>query len=186
VTVIFRNVVQRGLSAEDWRNVLRRFAERLPPGKKWRITVIGGVAMVLGYGARRTTTDADVVDTDPEILIAASRVAAELGLPPDWMNKKAEEAGYVVPSATVDARTVLETASLEVRVPSTAHMLAMKVARFAGETDIADARLLLGLLGGFPSVIDLWTLVGGLVPPAHRAQAKHNLEVLWEAVHESA
>jgi hypothetical protein len=36
---------------------------RLPPGRTWRVTVIGGVAMALGYGARRTTRDADVVDT---------------------------------------------------------------------------------------------------------------------------
>lgn len=101
------------------------------------------------------------------------------------MNRAAEEAGFVVGSVTGDTEVVFSAPPLEVRVPSVAHMLAMKVARFAGDTDLADATLLLGELGSFVDVEDVWTLVGGLVPVAHRPQARHNLEVLWEIVHES-
>lgn len=58
---------RNSLSAEEWRAVLRRVAQRLPPDRTWRVTVIGGVAMALGYGSRRTTRDADVVDTANEV-----------------------------------------------------------------------------------------------------------------------
>jgi hypothetical protein len=72
----------------------------------------------------------------------------------------------------------------EVRGPSVAAMLVLKVARFAGDTDIADAKLLLGKLGTFSGVEQVWNWVGGLVPVAHGSQARHNPEILWEVVHE--
>lgn len=162
--------------------MLRRVAEKLPHDRTWRVTVIGGVAMALGYGARRTTGDADVVDTAPEVFEAARLVASEFGLSAEWMNRKAEERGYVVASAASEAEVVFRADSLEVYVPTAAHMLAMKVARYAGRTDIADAMLLLKRLGTFSNAEEIWTRIGGLVPAAHHEQARHNLDVLWERV----
>jgi hypothetical protein len=174
------------LNADEWRAVLRRLADKLPHDRTWHVTVIGGVAMALAYGARRTTQDADVVATPPEVFEAARAVAPEFGLASDWMNAKAEAAGYVVASAAEDTQVVFSGPSLEVHVPSVAHMLAMKVARFAGGTDIEDAKLLLSKLKHFDNVEDVWTHIGGLVPVAKQAQARHNLENLWELVHEPA
>jgi hypothetical protein len=176
----------RQLSADDWRAVFHRLAEVVPHDRTWRVTVIGGLAMALGYGARRTTEDADVVDTAPEVLEAAKALAPEFGLASTWMNAKAEEAGYVLAAVTTDTRVVFQEPSLEVRVPSIAHMLAMKVARFAGDIDIDDAKLLLSKLGAFRDADEVWTHIGGLVPVAGRPQARHNLENLWELVHEPA
>jgi hypothetical protein len=78
-----------------------------------------------------------------------------------------------------------KTDSLAVEVPSAEHMLATKVARLAGDTDRDDARILLSKLPGLTDVESVWAHVGGLVPLAHRAQARHNLDVLWESIHES-
>ena len=60
----------------------------------------------------------------------------------------------------------------------------MKVARFAGDTDIADAKILLSLLP-LDDVEDVWTRIGGLVPVARQSVARDNLQALWEEVHES-
>jgi hypothetical protein len=180
-------MADKSLGADEWRAVLRRVSERLPHARTWHVTMIGGVAMALGFGGRRTTTDADVIDTAPEVFDAARAVAAEFGLSPEWMNRKAEECGYVVASAATDeGKVIFEAPSLEVWAPSTAHMLAMKVARFAGDTDVEDAKVLLDLLDHFADVEGLWTYIGGLVPLAYQDQARHNLSTLWEMSHEPA
>jgi hypothetical protein len=44
--------------------VLRRLAERLPPTSQRRVTIIGGVAIALAYGSRRTTKDSEVAGRD--------------------------------------------------------------------------------------------------------------------------
>jgi hypothetical protein len=174
------------LDADAWRRVLRRVSETLPQDRVWHVTVIGGVAMALGYGARRTTTDADVVSPPAEVLTASRAVAAEFGLPSDWMNQNAEMAGFISSSVAIGGSVVFATDSLVVEVPSAEHMLAMKVARLAGDTDRDDARILLSKLPGLAHVEDVWGHIGGLVPLAHRAQARHNLDVLWESTHESS
>ncbi len=171
---------------DEWRGILRRVAEELPRDRKWRVTVIGGVAMALGYGGRRTTRDADVIDTPAEVMRAARAVAPEFVLAPGWMNAKAERAGHVEPSVSADTRAVLEEPSLEVRVPRTIPMLATKIARFARDVDTGDAKILLGRLKQFGDAEEVWTHVGGFVPVADRAQARHNLEKLWEMIHGSA
>jgi hypothetical protein len=173
------------LDADAWRRVFRRVSETLPRDRVWRVMVIGGVAMALGYGARRTTTDADVVSPPLEVLIASRAVAAEFGLPSDWMNQNAELAGFISSSVAIGGSVVFETDSLVIEAPSAEHMLAMKVARLAGDTDRDDARILLSKLAGFTDVEDVWAHIGGLVPLAQRAQARHNLHVLWESGHES-
>jgi hypothetical protein len=151
------------------------------------VTMIGGVAMALGFGGRRTTRDADVVNTAPEVFEAARTVAAEFGLDSDWMNAKAEECGYVVASAASDeGQIIFEAPPLEIRAPSTAHMLAMKVSRFAGDTDVEDAKILLSRLGQFADAAAVWTHIGGLVVLAYRDQARHNLSTLWEMANEPA
>jgi hypothetical protein len=176
----------RLIEPDEWSFIFRRLAEELPQDKSWRVTLIGGAAMALGYGGRRATSDADVTATPVEVIRAARAIAPEFDLKRGWMNAKAEEAGYVVSSAAEEGRSVVRQGPLEVFVPSTLHMLAMKVARLAGDTDAYDAKVLLRRLNHLNTVEQIWTLIGGLVPMAHRAQARHNLENLWEMVHGSA
>ncbi len=179
-----------GFGASQWSVVLRRLAERLPPTSQRRVTIIGGVALALAYGSRRTTKDADVImaaDVAAEVLPAAATIAGEFALPADWMNQRAVEANLIMPPSG-PGEPVLATASVLFDVPSTEHLLGMKLARFAGDTDIEDASLLLRKLRAarFEDVGDVWSFVGGLVPLAKRGQARHNLEVLWEMLDESA
>ena len=85
----------RLLDANEWRLVLTRLSETLPTTTQRRVTVIGGVAMALGYGSRRTTSDADVIlrpEEASEILAAAARIADEFQLPATWMNQNAVQA----------------------------------------------------------------------------------------------
>ena len=57
----------------------------------------------------------------------------------------------------------------------------MKLSRFAGDTDIGDAKILLRqLCSRLTTVEDVWTFVGGFVPLARRGRARHNLELLCE------
>jgi hypothetical protein len=181
--------VARLLDANEWRLVLTRLSELLPATTQRRVTVIGGVAMALGFGSRRTTGDADVImkpEEAPEILAAASQIAPEFHLPPMWMNQSAIQADLVIAPAE-PGRVVLATPSVAFEVPRTEHLLGMKLARFAGDTDIDDAKILLQeLRTRFSNVEDVWTSVGGLVPVAQRGRARHNLEVLWEMLDESA
>jgi len=174
------------LGPEEWSKVFDRLARELPPTGQRRVTMIGGVAMALGYKSRRTTGDADVI-LDPEIaeevLAAAEKIATEFSLPPDWMNQKAIEAKLIRPPVE-PGRAVFETSSLVLEVPAPEHMLAMKVARYAGDTDIADAKILLPLLH-LDDVEEVWTRIGGLVPVAKQSVARDNLQALWEDVHES-
>src|ERR1035438_3549394 len=71
--------------AARWRQVLDRLAAALPAPTQRHITVIGGVAMALGYGAQRTTLDADVVmapEVALEVLPIAALIRAGFACPP--------------------------------------------------------------------------------------------------------
>ena len=167
--------------------VLNRLADELPAGER-RVTMIGGVALALGYGSRRTTDDADVM-IDPkedasEVLAAAEKIAPDFGLPSGWMNEKGRPFVVAVPEHE-RGRVVLTTASVIFEVPSTERLLGMKLARWAGQTDIEDGKvLLLELKKRFSEVEDVWSAVGGHVVLAKQGYAKHNLEVLWETLEE--
>jgi hypothetical protein len=95
------------------------------------------------------------------------------------MNQKAQLAELVLVPADV-GREVFSTPFLVLEVPSTECMLGMKLARFAGDTDLDDARLLLrDLRPRFSDPEDIWSHVGGLIPAKKREQARHNLDLLW-------
>jgi len=173
------------LGPEEWSKVFDRLARELPPTGQRRVMVIGGVAMALGYKSRRTTGDADVIlapEIAEEVLAAAEKIAPEFSLPPDWMNQKALEANLIRPPVG-PGRAVFETSSLVLEVPAPEHMLAMKVARYAGDTDIGDAKILWHLLH-LDDVEEVWTRIGGLVPVAKQSVARDNLQALWEDIHE--
>jgi hypothetical protein len=176
---------KKKLSPEDWDRVLERLAGVLSSDHQRHVTVIGGVAVALAYGSRRTTDDADVIIIDPaiagEVLAAVAQIAPEFELPLDWMNEKARKAGHVPASISAD-KVVREWPSLALEVPSAEQLLAMKVTRFAGDTDTKDAKILLKVLinSGRSDVEAVWDVVGGYVPLAKQANARDNLQDVWE------
>lgn len=166
---------------------MRCLADELTPGRQRRVTLIGGVAMALGYRSRRTTRDADAIieaADAAELLAAADRIAPAFQLDPGWLNQKAAEAGLI--KLPVPDAVVLETPTLVLEVPSAERMLAMKLARSAGDSDLDDARLLLqDLRRGYADVEALWAVLGGLVPVAQQATTRYNLLKQWEELDES-
>jgi hypothetical protein len=141
--------------------------------------------MVLGYGSRRTTGDADAVELPEDVSDAADRIADEFGLPKGWLNQKATDAGLLVhPDAD---HAVRRWPKLVLSVPSAERMLAMKLARFAGDVDTQDAKALLPKIRSqYGDVETAWGVIGGFVPVATRATARYYLLGLWDEVDEPA
>ncbi len=175
-------------NADDWRRVLARLADALHAAGPAHMTVIGGAAIALLYDARRTTTDVDaVIDSgDAERVSEAARsIAAEFGLPADWLNQDARVRGFVL-EPLQQGQTLFETPDLTVTAPTIEHLLATKlpVAR-RSDTDIDDCLLLVGRLRAtFGGPDEVWSKVGGLVPVAHRENALYNLRWIWEILDE--
>ena len=182
----------RQLDAEAWRQILTRLGEELgePP---LEVIVIGGAAMALTFQERRTTQDVDVVMSGHEdrvrILSAAARIRVEFNLPPDWINEKAKDAGFLVVGAfaTLDRFKTLTFGNLRLVVPSLLHMTAMKLAALRSQADRDDVVVLLKQLRaqGMDQASVL-AHVGGMMPMAKQDTARYDLEDLWEFIDESA
>lgn len=171
--------------ATTWERVFARLAEELPGTEERHVTLIGGVAMALGYGSRRTTADADAIEVRQDVSDAADRIADEFGLPKGWLNQRATDAGFLVhPDADHPVR---RWPKLVLSVPSAERMLAMKLARFAGDVDTEDAKTLLPKLRAQYCDVEMaWDVIGGFVPVAERAKARYYLLGLWEELDEPA
>jgi Nucleotidyltransferase of unknown function (DUF6036) len=179
--------VKRKRSAAEWVVILNRLAEALPQDHLHRVTVIGGAAMILGYGARRMTDDVDAVMTPEvaaEVIPVAMAIAPEFNLDPQWLNQQAMAAALILAPKSVD-RTVFATRSLVLEAPPVEHMLAMKITAYRSYKDWDDAALLLKRMerSGLSSVEDVWNVIGGFVPVAKRMDAQYNLDDLWDRVH---
>jgi hypothetical protein len=101
--------------------------------------LVGGAVMCLAYAARPSTQDVDAVfRPSAEVREAAARVAARVGLNPDWLNDGVK--GFV--SAHGDFAPFLELDHLRVMVAQPAYLLAMKClamrigAEFHDEEDV--------------------------------------------------
>ncbi|MEO6120873.1 MAG: DUF6036 family nucleotidyltransferase, partial [Acidimicrobiales bacterium] len=107
--------------------------------------VVGGAAIALGFSARRSTRDIDAVfEPKREIYRLAQEVAAELGLPPGWLNDAVK--GFLAgddPRAT----PVLDLPGLRCLVASPEMLLALKVLAHRVGEDEEDVLLLAGVLG---------------------------------------
>jgi hypothetical protein len=151
--------------------------------EKAEIVVVGGAALVLLFGARETTKDVDVQFLKPAAAVlrgAAARVARQLGLPEDWLNDAAK--GFLV--GVTEGPVLYESDYLVARAPSTAQLLAMKLAAWRDAIDRDDARLLLSKMAG--SMQEVWVAVEPFVPAPQRDKASYAFEDLWEAIHGAA
>ncbi|MFW5740409.1 MAG: DUF6036 family nucleotidyltransferase [Myxococcota bacterium] len=181
----------RQLDAEAWKEVLSRLGDEIgsPPIE---VFVIGGAAMALTFHERRTTQDVDVVSNSDEdrdrILAAGERIRSEFGLPEDWINEKAKEAGFLVADAfaNLDRFKTFSFGNLTLVVPSLLHMTAMKLAALRTQTDRDDVVILLKQLRTRGMDRDaVLAHVGGLMPVAKQESARYDLEDLWEYMDES-
>ena len=125
------------LDREAIQEAFRRLGERLARrGVVADIYVIGGAAMALAYDSRRSTRDIDAVFKPHGVVLEEARaVAAELGLPPWWLNEQASV--YVAPGGDASAPHVFDHPGLRVSAASPEHLLAMKVLA-ARRRDVED------------------------------------------------
>ena len=132
---------------------LRRLAE-LAHEKKitLEISLYGGAVFTLVYGSRDATKDVDAVVRQSEVGKAlAAQVAAELGLPDDWLNDDVKQ----FLSEKEAKRNLTEVGfgeGIRIVVPTAAYLLAMKLRAcrpplpgYAG--DYGDIRFLVQKMG---------------------------------------
>ena len=95
-------------------------------GIRGQLYIVGGNAMIVGYGRERTTRDvaARIEYAKGDVLAAAEEIAAEADLDPNWLN---ENARLFMPPARDDrAHTVFNAGPGRDRL-SAEHTLAMKI-----------------------------------------------------------
>lgn len=160
-------------------------AEQLPPGAPpVELTVFGGAAMVLLFGARESTKDVDAFCLRPEsegtVREAAAVVAATLGLPGDWLNDAVK--GYV--HGLAFGQLIVSTPTLRVRTASVEQLLAMKLSAWRDDVDVEDARRLLEECAGTRE--EIWGRVAGHLVPGRELKSRYAFDDLWESDRGSA
>ena len=151
------------LSAGELRAALGEVAGRLQRrGRRARVYVVGGAAMVLAHGADRLTRDIDaaVIEGHGPLLEEVRAVARERAWPSTWLNEQATS--YLPPAPDRHSEIVFDHPALVVAAASPRHMLAMK-ARAARASDVDDVVNLLARCG-FPTAADVEELVAELFP----------------------
>jgi hypothetical protein len=130
-------LLDRHAIEEAFRRLGDRLARR---GVVADLYVFGGAAMALAYDARRATRDIDAVLQPHGVVIEeAKAVAAEMGLPPWWLNEQAS--AFVARGGDANAPRVFDHPGLRVSAASPEHLLAMKVLA-ARRRDAEDIRFL--------------------------------------------
>ena len=152
-------MTERGedLDAQRLRALLQDLSERLTEqGLEAQLFVVGGAAMALEYDGGRLTRDVDAIF---EPAAAIRRIVEDLGeaydLEPDWLNDGAK--GFM-PGQDENPRTVFESTSLLVQVPSPEYLLAMKLHASRDERDLVDAARLFNI-AGFSSAAEAYELL---------------------------
>lgn len=134
------------LDGQGVLDLFRELSDRLEVvGARAQLFVVGGAAMALAYDQGRLTRDVDALFVPaPVVRQIAEEISAARGLEPDWLNDAAK--GFL-PGPDEHPRTVFESESLLVQVPSPEYLLAMKLYASRDERDLEDAAILFGQLG---------------------------------------
>lgn len=130
------------LDREALLDLLADLAGRLDArGVTLEIYVVRGRAMVLAYDRNRLTRDIDATwDTSVDVSGEIQAIAAERGLPRDWLNDRVRPMLPLVVDA--DRLEALDVPGLRVSVASPRHMLAMKARAARDARDLDDIVLL--------------------------------------------
>ncbi|MGO1560445.1 hypothetical protein CZ771_00090 [Actinomycetales bacterium JB111] len=134
------------LDADRVRALFAELSDRLAAaGVSAQLFVVGGAAMALAYDTGRVTRDVDALFMPaPEVRQIAEDMSSRHGLEPDWLNDAAK--GFL-PGNDEHPRTVFESESLLVQIPSPEYMLAMKLHASRDDRDLDDAAILFNTLG---------------------------------------
>lgn len=150
-------------------------------GTRIELALVGGALMVLLYEARESTRDVDAIILAPREVGAvrelAQTVADERGWPDDWLNDGAK--GFLIGLSQGPA--VFSAPGIEVRSPSTAQLLAMKLSAWRDDVDIADARRLLQEMSGNRD--EIWQAVEPYLVPGDELKAQYAFADLWETLY---
>lgn len=115
-------------------------------GVTLEIYVVGGTAMTLAYDRQRLTRDIDATwDTSVDVSSEIHAIAAERGLPRDWLNDRVRPMLPLI--LDEDRLEALNLPGLHVSVASAKHMLAMKARAARDARDFDDIILLCRHLG---------------------------------------
>ena len=175
------------LTRQDIISALERLGQlATTDGYTLHLMVVGGAAMVLGYDARQSTHDVDVLFLPPpeaRVVRAWARVVArEYGWPDDWLNDAAK--GYLM--GVSRGPVLLEAPGIEVRQPAAEQLLAMKLSAWRDDVDIADASRLLSDLAPGRNREEVWQHLVRYLVPGRELKAQYAFEDLWESVYGDA
>jgi predicted nucleotidyltransferase len=152
-------------------------------GLKIQLTLVGGAAMVLRFGARLSTRDVDaIILFPPEAKIVrewARQVAEENDWPEDWLNDGAK--GYLVGISMGDV--LFQAPGIEVRAPSLEQLLAMKLSAWRDDLDISDARRLLQEVAKNRKRDEVWKSVEPYLVKGDELTAQYAFLDLWETLY---
>jgi hypothetical protein len=136
------------LGAEQIRELLAELGARLAArGIEADLFLVGGAAMALAFARDRVTRDLDAVfEPKSDVYEEARRIAADRGLPDDWLNDavKALLPERLPPAEGYGTFTV---DGLHVGVAAADYLFAMKAQAARVETDGEDLRRLAEILG---------------------------------------
>lgn len=147
-------------------------------GHTLTLLIVGGAAMVLRYNARLSTQDVDAFFVTPPERSAtrtwAGVVAAELGLPADWLNDGAK--GFM--QGVSYGPLLIDAPGIQIYQVSPKQLLAMKLSAWRDEQDEQDAFVVLNELAAqYTNKEDLWLAIA---PYATHLRAQYAFESLWE------
>lgn len=152
-------------------------------GERLEFVLVGGALMVLVYGTRQSTRDVDAVIIAPRdarrVRDLIKVVAIEHGWPEDWLNDGAK--GYLVGLSS--GPTIFRAPGIEVRSPSVAQLLAMKLSAWRDDVDIADAQRFLQELGKGAGREAVWASVQPYLVPGNELKAQYAFLDLWESLY---
>jgi hypothetical protein len=172
-------------SRQDIVDGLKRLGELAEQqGIHIKLTLVGGAAMVLGFDARQSTRDVDVVILAPEearlVRKLARLVADERNWPEDWLNDGAK--GYMVGLSS--GVLLFSAPGIEAQSPSLYQLLAMKLSAWRDDVDISDARRLLEeIIRKDQMENDVWQQLEPFLVPGDELTAQYAFQDLWEALH---
>ena len=127
------------------RNRIMRLFETLSArlaarGIRGQLYIVGGRAMIVGYGRERTTRDVDarIEYAKDEVLAAAEEIAAEENLDPNWLN---ENARLFMPPAKDDRARTVQHARPRALSGRLNHAAGARAQQKVARGDVAPSRL---------------------------------------------